>query len=120
MINPASLLFALCINELVHNLFEIWGIGQKIQWLQARIDNKTHGDWLIHIDSKFKTILVHAILLIFCTGVVWLIVSLIQITQSALLWASIVTLLVSYILTIIYVDACHSKIGKILNLYKKV
>lgn len=113
-----ALLFALCLTGLVHNLIEIWGMRQKVAWLRARIDGKPHGKWPVNIDTGTKTIMLHGLILIIFGGLSWWLALAFDLSNSVLVWGSIITLLLSYILTTAYVDKFHTEIGKLLKRFK--
>jgi heme/copper-type cytochrome/quinol oxidase subunit 1 len=115
----AILLFSLCINELLHVAFEIWGINQKVDWLNARIENQKHGKWPLEINSFLKTIALHIIAFIVITGVCMLILLRMNPSLESLLTMSVIMLIITYSFTTISVDNYHNKIGLIINRYKK-
>src|SRR3954463_16160100 len=116
----AGLIFALTVNELVHNLVEAWSIRQKVRWLQARMDNQPHGDWPMHVDTRPKTYLLHTSLLVIIGGSAYLLARLLDISAGVLLTSSLILLLISYVLTTHYIDAYHRDIGALLKRYKRL
>lgn len=113
--NLLLLLSALCVAELVHNLVEIWGIIQKVQWLKLSLKGKAHNKWPINIDSKFKVLSVHFLLLILTSGLAWSILQLSHLSDTNLTVISICTLLLSYILTVIRINRFHSDIDPLIK-----
>lgn len=113
-----SLVFALAVNEFVHNLFEVWGMRQKVSWLQHRMDGVKHKKWPIDINSSFKTLLIHLCLIMPVTGFTYLAVTLLNVDNTVLLWAATLTLVLSYGVTTFKVDKFHTEIGSLLNRYK--
>ncbi len=113
------LILALSLNELIHNAFEIWGARQKVEWLTARIDHKSHGDWPINIDTWVKTILVHSILLAVLVGGFVITFSLLRFEAEAMLLVAIGVMLLSYGYTVYAFDRFHHDIGQLLRRYKR-
>jgi hypothetical protein len=115
----AALLAALAVNELLHILFEVWGIRQKVSWLQARMDNKPHGDWPININNLTKTLTLHAALFLLITCVTFATFIILDVSSRTLLQISIGLLIVTYAYTVFGMDAFHSEIGHLLKRYKR-
>lgn len=115
-----KLLVALTINELLHNCFEIWGMRQKVQWLDARIHGKKHSTWPININTELKAYGLHAALFVSITFIVFGILSVINLSSKNLILAGIITLTTSYILTTNKVHAFHLEIGKLLRKFKQL
>jgi hypothetical protein len=109
------LLVSLCFTELIHNMLEIWGMRQKVEWLRLILDKKEHGRWPINIDTKLKTAVLHALMLILTTAVGSFVLTYLNLTDKFLLVIGIVVLLVNYILTTWSVDKFHSEIGKLIR-----
>lgn len=116
----AAFVAALAINELIHLVFEIWGLRQKIAWLTARMDKKPHGTWPININSFTKTILLHLMLFTFFVGVSFVIFAVTGLSAAALLMLSVAVLIICYIYTVLNLDKLHCEIGKLLKRYKQL
>lgn len=115
----AALLAALAVNELVHIIFEIWGIRQKVAWLTARMDKKPHGDWPLNINTITRTLLLHTGMFIVFVGLVFLLLIKLGLATHVLMWVAVVALVVTYAFTVLGMDAYHSEIGGLLRRYKR-
>lgn len=110
----SRLLVALAVTELVHNRFEVWGMAQKVLWLERRLRKRPIGRWPINIDRPWKTIVLHLLLLVVVGAIVW--VTLGQLgNQRQRLAAAAILLLINYGLTTAQVDRFHRQIGRLLR-----
>lgn len=114
----AALVAALAVNELVHIIFEIWGVRQKVSWLDRRINNLSHGKWPLNINTLGKTLLLHSIMFILITGVSFGILLQLGLSTEQFLLIAICALIVCYSYTTFSVDAYHTEIGKVLKRFK--
>lgn len=112
-------LVSICFADFIHNMLEIWGMRQKVEWLRLSLDKKEHGRWPINIDTKLKTVVLHALILILTTAVGYFVLTYLNLKDKFLLLIGIVVLLANYILTTWSVDKFHSEIGKIIRGAKK-
>lgn len=115
-----KLLVALCVNEFLHNSFEIWGIRQKVQWLDARMHDKKHGTWPININTELKAYSLHAGLFIGITGAAFIILLALPLSARQLLIGGIILLSLSYGWTTNRVHYFHLEIGKLLRKFKQL
>lgn len=114
-----NLLIALVGNELIHNCFEIWGIRQKVHWLNARMESRPHSDWPINIDTDAKAYGLHFALLLGVSGLFFILLLLINLPFKVLVLLGISLLLVSYILTTLNIHKFHLEIGRLLRRFKR-
>lgn len=115
----AALVAALAFNELIHIIFEVWGVRQKVYWLSARIDQRPHGNWPINIDSLTKTLLLHSVLFGVCVGLAFGLLVWLGLAAETMLSGAIVLLIMSYSYTTLGMDAYHQDIGKLLRRYRR-
>jgi hypothetical protein len=111
--NLLSLVVALSINEFVHNIFELWGINQKIDWLGKTMSGKHHGSWPIHIDTKLKTVVLHAALLLVVSGLAYWLISYLSLSAGTKIWLTIILLVVNYVYVVWRTDIIHARIGRL-------
>lgn len=116
--NLLPLLFALACAEYIHNSLEVWGMRQKVEWLEARLDKRKHGTWPVNIDTKLKTALLHAAILILITALAWQAAVWLKLSNEQLVGSAIIILFLNYVSTTITVDAFHREIGLLLKRYK--
>lgn len=117
--NLLTLLVSFCITELIHNAIEIWGIRQKTQWLSLSLRGKEYGKWPINIDTKFKTAILHGLILILITSAAYFLLQFLNLTNEFLVVIGITILLVNYIITTWKVDSLHTELGKLIKSAKK-
>ncbi len=116
----AALVAGLALNELLHIVFEIWGIRQKVSWLTARMDSKPHGAWPLNIDTLAKTLLLHSLMFIVFSGFSFALFSYLNLSIETSLQLSILFLVFTYSFTVFGMDAFHGDIGKLISRYKKL
>lgn len=114
-----TLLFALAWAELVHNAVEIWGMRQKVAWLAARMDGRSHGNWPVNIDTKLKTAALHVVILIAAGGVAWLVAVILELQNDQLAGVAIAVLGLNFIYTTATVDSFHREIGSLLKRFRR-
>ncbi len=110
-----TLITALCFAEFVHNVVEIWGMRQKVQWLKLSMSGRPHGHWPINIDSKTKTILLHFLILFVIGGSAFVILKLMHLQETTLLITGISVFLINYIYVTWRVDCFHAEIGELIK-----
>ncbi|HSW48263.1 MAG TPA: hypothetical protein VLG67_04240 [Candidatus Saccharimonadales bacterium] len=108
-------LVSLCFSEFVHNALEIWGMREKVEWLRVSLDNKKHGKWPVNINTKFKTVILHVLVLLVTSGVAFLVLKALNLSEQTLIVVGIIILLVNYIFTTYKVDKFHVEIGKLIK-----
>lgn len=114
-----TILVALCVTSLIHNALEIWGMRQKVRWLRISMQGRRHGKWPFDIDSKLKSASLHSAIFIVTTGVMFLILESLGISDRALIGIGISVLIVSYIHTTWKIDTYHTEIGSLISKAKK-
>lgn len=115
-----KLFVALAVTEFMHNGFEIWGMRQKVQWLDARMNHQKHGKWPININTALKAYGLHAAILVLITGVTYLGLSAFNISSTRLILTGIILLATSYTWTTAKVHFYHLEIGKLLSKFKRL
>lgn len=115
----AALVAALAFNELIHLVFEIWGIRQKVTWLTARIDHKPHGNWPVNIDTLGKTLLLHGVMFATITCLFFGIMLWLELPTQTLLLVAVVLLVVAYSFTTFGMDGYHREIGRLLKRFER-
>ncbi len=116
--NWLELLVALCFAECIHNMVEVWGMSQKVHWLDMTMQGKEHGHWPLNIDSLLKTILLHGGILLLFGGLAWLTLDYLDLADRTLIIVGIVLLLDNYIVTTWKVNSFHTKIGRLISKQK--
>ena len=119
MNNLLLILVALCGAEFVHNNIEIWGMRQKVSWLGLVQKGQMHGKWPINVDTKLKTVGLHASILILFGGLFYLILRTLKLSDHNLVVTGIVILLINYACTTWCVDIYHNQIGQLIKKAKK-
>ncbi len=114
-----NLLVALIGNELAHNCFEIWGMRQKVSWLQARMDSQPHGDWPININTAAKAYGLHTVLFFGITAILFALLLILNFSQENLIMLGLLLLVISYALTTLTVHEFHLEIGRLLRRFKR-
>jgi len=109
------ILVALCFSEFIHNVIEIWGMRQKVSWLDLSLAGKKHGRWPVNIDTKFKTLVLHILIILISGGGAYLLLKLLNMSNEKLVFIGIVISIVNYICTTWKVDSYHSEIGRIIK-----
>ena len=104
------ILVSFIVADFVHNILEIWGMRQKVEWLRLVLDNKKHGSWPVNIDTKFKTVVLHTAIFLTSAGLAFLILKSINLSEQTLVILGIVILLAGYVYTTWKVDLFHSEI----------
>lgn len=110
-----TLLVSLCVVETIHNMIEVWGMRQKVDWLKITLKGEAHGKWLINIDTRSKTVAVHVFILIFFGGIAYAVLMLLDLQASTLAVSGVVLLLVNYFYTTWKVNQFHEEIGLIIR-----
>ncbi|HVF69775.1 MAG TPA: hypothetical protein VNA13_04400 [Xanthomonadales bacterium] len=95
-------------------MVEIWGMRQKVSWLELSLKGKKHGRWPVNIDTKFKTVIFHLIILVVTGGIMFLVLSLVNFSGQTLILLGIIFLILNYIFTTWKVDSFHTEIGKLI------
>jgi hypothetical protein len=112
------LLVSLCFAEFIHNLIEIWGMRQKVDWLKLSLDGKEHGHWPVNINTKFKTVILHIFILLFSGGSAYLLLQFFNFDNESLILIGIMILFVNYVFTTWLVDKFHMEIGRLIKSVK--
>lgn len=118
MPDPLIFLVALSLTEFIHNAIEVWGMRQKVQWLGQAMAGQKHGKWPINIDSKLKTVILHALILFASTSFFVLVLNVVQLSNDGLIITGVSALMINYIFTTWKVDRFHKEIGRIIELVK--
>ena len=113
------MLAALAVSELVHNMFEVWGMRQKVEWLGQSLKGKPHGTWPIHIDSHLKVWSLHIGMLFSISGVTYALFSVANISNHAVVLLGVATLIANYFLTVVKVHHFHIEIGALIAQAKR-
>lgn len=117
-IDALRLLTALIINEVLHNLFEIWGIRQKVQWLNMSMHGKPHSTWPINIDNNRKVWLLHITMMLLFTSLAYWLLGECGLVDDKLVAIGVGLLIGSYIYTVYKVHFYHSEIGFLIRIAK--
>lgn len=118
-INWLQLLVALAVGELVHNLFEIWGMRQKVAWLGLNMDGKPHGKWPLYIKTYTQVWVLHISILVFVAGLSYGLFALLNISDNVAILIGIMTLLLCYGIVVHKVHRFHMEIGRLIRKAKK-
>lgn len=120
MNNLLLFLVSLCFSEFIHNMMEIWGMREKVSWLDAAMSGKEHSKWPISIDATAKRVIAfHATVLLLVSGLVYFLLKWLNFSETSLIILGIVILITSYIITTWKVDKFHTEIGKLTAYVKK-
>jgi hypothetical protein len=114
MVDLLKLLVSLCFAEFIHNLIEIWGMRQKAEWLSMSLDGKEHRRWPVDINTKFKTIILHLLILLIVSSIAYFLLTFLNFNNESLVFIGITILLINYLTTTWLVDKFHSEIGKLI------
>jgi hypothetical protein len=109
------LLVSLCFAEFIHNLIEIWGMRQKVDWLKLSLDGKEHGRWPANINTNFKTVLLHIFILLLSGGSAFLVLQLLNFNNESLIFIGIMILFINYVSTTWLIDKFHREIGRLIK-----
>src|SRR5437868_922418 len=107
------ILVSLCFTEIIHNIFEVWGIRQKVQWLKLASSGKPHGRWPLNIDTGLKTVILHACLLLFFSAISFVVLGSFNLSADVLIKIGIILLLFNYAYTTWKVNRFHEEIGEL-------
>ena len=116
----AYLLAALAINEFVHNIFELWGLSQKLTWLDKGLKGIKPGTWPIHIDTKVKTFALHSLMLVLVAGLTFFTFVIVQVSTETSLIIAALALVFNYMYVVIKTDSIHEHIGRIISAVKAI
>ncbi len=119
MDNKLLILVALCWAELLHNIMEVWGIKQKVRWLDTVQNGSNHGRWPMNVNTKIKALLFHIVILVIFCGFFLFILKIMNLSERSLIVMGIVVLLANYANTTWQVDSYHAQIGKLITRAKK-
>ena len=114
-----TILVALCLAEILHNSFELWGMKQKVSWLSLVLDKLEHGNWPMNINTKLKAVIFHIFILIVSSWLFYIVLRLLHLSDQSLVFTGIVLLVANYIYTTWNVDNYHTQIGKLITKVKK-
>jgi hypothetical protein len=115
MSNLLTFLVALCLTEFVHNAIEIWGMRQKVHWLELVLQGRQPGRWPIDINSKTKTVALHAIIWLLLTGLFGLLLTALKPANNQLVVIGLAVLVINYAFTTWKVDCFHVEIGRLIS-----
>lgn len=118
-INWLYLLVAFAVGELIHNLFEIWGMRQKVAWLGLVMNGKPHGKWPLYIKTYTQVWVLHIAILVSVAGLSYGLFMLLNISDSAAVFVGILTLLICYATVVHKVHRFHMEIGRLIRKAKK-
>ena len=117
--NLLILLVAICGTEFIHNCFEIWGIRQKVDWLDSAQNSLQHSKWPMNINTKLVALAFHTIMLLLISGILFIFLKVFDLSDRNLILVGIIILVTNYATTTWFVDGYHSQIGKLITKAKQ-
>lgn len=114
-----NLALALATNELLHNIFEIKNIREKVKRLVAYMDKKPYKELPLNIDTRAKSYAVALIAFMVFTLPLFGIYTLLNINADTAIKLIVGLLVASFVLTGYFVDQYHVDIEKVTKRFKK-
>ncbi len=111
--NLTNLLLALATNELLHNVFEVKNMREKLKRLTAYMNKKAYKELPLNINTRAKSYAVSLVAFIAFVGPLWLVFSWLDPTPELAIKLAIGLLTATFIATAITVDKWHVDVEKI-------
>ena len=117
--NLYYLVLALCINEFIHVCSEAWAARDKVKRLSDYINKKPHKEMKLKVDTRLKSYAFSLGIIIILTPIFYLTISFLNLGNETCLLLSVAILIVSYVVSFVWMDKYHVDIEKVTKIFKK-
>lgn len=114
-----NLALALATNELLHILFEVKSMREKIVRLTAYMDNKPYKEIPLNINTRAKAYAISVIAFFIFVAPLFGLYTLLDLSADTAIKVIVGLLIASYIMTAFFVDKYHVEIERVTKRFKK-
>lgn len=108
-----NLLLALALNELIHVCSELWAVRDKVKRLATYIAGKPYKEMKLNIDTRGKSYAISIGIFLIVVPISYFGISLLHLSAQSAIVASIVLLVLSYVVAFVGFDRYHVDIENI-------